>query len=138
MGPELLNVWYVHSDRKDALRYFMLQFGTITFTRYPDSADQIMPSEWIWNGFWTWYTCWWPFTSVTWFVTSVGPGHYRVIFPLWIPAFLSALPPGYLMLPYCRRRRRLRAGLCVKCGYSLKGLSEPRCPECATPFEHLS
>jgi len=25
-------------------------------------------------------------------------------------------------------------GLCVRCGYLLHGLSEPRCPECGTPF----
>ena len=23
---------------------------------------------------------------------------------------------------------------CTKCGYSLKGLTEPRCPECGEPF----
>ena len=30
--------------------------------------------------------------------------------------------------------RRLE-GCCVHCGYSLRGLPEPRCPECGTPFE---
>lgn len=30
-------------------------------------------------------------------------------------------------------------GVCEKCGYNLTGLTEPRCPECGTPFapEHL-
>ena len=30
------------------------------------------------------------------------------------------------------RLRGLRYGLCVNCGYSLHGLTEPRCPECNT------
>jgi hypothetical protein len=28
----------------------------------------------------------------------------------------------------------LPTGTCVKCGYNLTGLTEPRCPECGTPF----
>lgn len=42
------------------------------------------------------------------------------------------------LLRYSPRRieriRRTR-GLCAKCGYSLRGLLEPRCPECGTPFD---
>ena len=34
-----------------------------------------------------------------------------------------------------RALRMRRAGLCVKCGYILKGLNVLRCPECNTPFE---
>lgn len=30
---------------------------------------------------------------------------------------------------------RREAGRCVKCGYSLRGLTATRCPECGTPFE---
>lgn len=26
-------------------------------------------------------------------------------------------------------------GLCKRCGYKLKGLTEPRCPECGTAFD---
>lgn len=43
---------------------------------------------------------------------------------------------------YRQRRRELRLYLrelgfpfCLKCGYSLKGQTEPRCPECAEPFD---
>jgi len=25
--------------------------------------------------------------------------------------------------------------ICIKCGYDLHGLTEPRCPECGTPFD---
>ena len=31
--------------------------------------------------------------------------------------------------------RRRRQGICVQCGYNLKGLTELRCPECGTAFE---
>ena len=38
-----------------------------------------------------------------------------------------------------RRRRHVRklreANRCIKCGYYLIGVPEPRCPECAEPFE---
>ena len=30
---------------------------------------------------------------------------------------------------------RRKLGLCIKCRYDLKGLTEPRCPECSTQFE---
>lgn len=32
------------------------------------------------------------------------------------------------------KRRKRRRGFCITCGYCLRGLIEPRCPECNTPF----
>ena len=56
--------------------------------------------------------------------------------PLWMPTFLFAsLCFAFLYFPSHGRRKRRELGLCVKCGYNLKGLSEPRCPECNTPFD---
>ncbi|HZL33838.1 MAG TPA: hypothetical protein VFC78_00930 [Tepidisphaeraceae bacterium] len=44
--------------------------------------------------------------------------------------------PGVLFLfADVRRRRREHSGLCVKCGYDLRGLPEPRCPECGRAFD---
>ncbi len=34
-----------------------------------------------------------------------------------------------------RRRKRRKLGLCLKCGYDLRGLIERRCPECGTSLE---
>jgi hypothetical protein len=35
-----------------------------------------------------------------------------------------------------RRRYRVATGCCAACGYSLRGLPTPRCPECGTVSEH--
>lgn len=32
-------------------------------------------------------------------------------------------------------RKRFPSAHCPKCGYNLKGLTEPRCPECGVPFD---
>jgi len=51
----------------------------------------------------------------------------------WIVSCLLVL--NYLhLLPYLRSRKRRKLGLCTNCGYNLEGLTENRCPECATEF----
>jgi hypothetical protein len=56
--------------------------------------------------------------------------------PFWAPAVLL-LPYPILVLARgpIRRRRRRRKGLCIHCGYDLRGLTETRCPECGETFE---
>ena len=52
-------------------------------------------------------------------------------FPLWFPLiFFGAYPTLAFIRGPLRRYRRRKRGLCVKCGYNLTGLTEPRCPEC--------
>ena len=63
--------------------------------------------------------------------------HVRI--PLWGPFVLFATYPiiAFIRGPSRRWRRRWR-GLCVKCGYNLSRLAEPRCPECGTEIEEVS
>ena len=52
-----------------------------------------------------------------------------------ILTFVPGLLVWLAMLPRnVRSRRRDREPTCARCGYILKGLSQPRCPECGTTF----
>jgi hypothetical protein len=67
----------------------------------------------------------------------LGPLKARPMF-LWLDAlFLAVVVP--LSIIACYRgapiRQSRRPGLCPTCGYPLHGLTEPRCPECGTPFD---
>ena len=72
---------------------------------------------------------WWRMPS--WYV---GGRMYHILIPLWLPIVLFAAYPAYRLLPFHRRRKRKKLGLCLKCGYDLRA-SKDRCPECNTPFE---
>ena len=56
----------------------------------------------------------------------------RIAVPLWAPAIVFALPPAGAVALFLRRRRRVKRGLCLKCGYDLRA-SPDRCPECGEP-----
>ncbi len=56
--------------------------------------------------------------------------------PLWLPTLLLIVYPATIFVRGpLRRWRRRRSGSCVQCGYTLRGLTEPRCPECSTEFD---
>jgi hypothetical protein len=62
-----------------------------------------------------------------------GPDAAYVPFALMGVAFLIGL---LLLLFHARRTmRRVDPNRCVRCGYLLIRLPEPRCPECGTPFD---
>jgi hypothetical protein len=50
--------------------------------------------------------------------------------PLALVAVVQALRAGIAH----HRRRRIRRGLCGKCGYDLRATTAGRCPECGTPY----
>ncbi len=68
------------------------------------------------------------------FDRSALPTMARLVVPLWILVALLALSLTLCCLPERRRRKREKLGLCLKCGYDLRGSGE-RCPECGTAFE---
>jgi hypothetical protein len=70
--------------------------------------------------------------------TITTPGSHAIIVPLWTPLVVfGAYPAVAFIRGPLRRWRRRRKGLCVKCGYNLTGLTEPRCPECGTEFARM-
>lgn len=74
-----------------------------------------------------WKTGWVPVSSTETFEVTVRLGFL-------LPLFLA-----YPLIAWYRARRRaarLAEGQrCASCGYELRGLTEPRCPECGTAFE---
>ena len=67
-----------------------------------------------------------------------GQRYDLILVPMWMPStffsivLFAAIVPRRLI--HHRRRKRRKLGLCVKCGYDLRGSAE-RCPECGTPFD---
>lgn len=48
---------------------------------------------------------------------------------------LVSTPATIISLILYKKLTELRSGTCRTCSYALRGLTEPRCPECGTPFE---
>jgi len=62
-----------------------------------------------------------------------SPGRVSYVrLPVWLPCLLLLYRPCWAILYGVRERVRRRKNLCLACGYHLKGLVEPRCPECGT------
>lgn len=124
-GVLLLSWWDI--DRYHSLRGNVLVFSTGTLTRSRGTGLTV-------GRFSTARAQWLPS------VLTYCSGSMRMIdvtMPLWIPLFLFAVLPSCALLKYHHHRRRRKPGLCVNCGYNLRGLTEARCPECGTPFEKL-
>ncbi len=68
------------------------------------------------------------------FDRSTLPTMARLVVPFWIPVAVLASSLTLCCLPAYRRRKRRKLGLCLKCGYDLRGSGE-RCPECGTACE---
>ncbi len=67
------------------------------------------------------------------FAYTVHDGtRYRLIV---FAALLATYPTIAFIRGPVRRRRRRRAGLCIKCGYDLTGNESGVCPECGRPWD---
>ncbi len=100
-------------------------YNLITDNCIPSSSNRIL---WRSNRFHGFRTRWWGEYQ------EIIPGHWRVFIPLWMPSGLFAISLMLCCLPLGRRRKRKKLGLCIKCGYDLRG-SKDRCPECGNEFE---
>ena len=94
---------------------------------YSSSGFQVRPFELR--------TLYWSPQFYSYLLTMSGPKYGTCRIPLWIPAFMFGSSFLIVTRPIRRRRKRERLGLCLQCGYNLRGLTEPRCPECNTPFD---
>lgn len=80
--------------------------------------------------------------STMFFLTNwrlIEPGiWFFVLFPLGCTVIGFLLPFSVLaglVFLHNRYSPSYPAGQCQRCGYHLRGLTEPRCPECGTPFD---
>ncbi len=125
-GVSYLNVGYVSSRRQT--RSVRVANGLLRVSQSMLIYEETNPS-WLGlhsSGFTGFHTSWTPSYS---YDKNPRLGYWRVAIPFWIPASLFSivlLPP---VVQSYRRRKRRKLGLCVKCGYDLRG-SSARCPEC--------
>jgi hypothetical protein len=54
---------------------------------------------------------------------------FVILIPLGVLVGIGAFVASLISLT------KAPSGCCAKCGYDLRGLPEPRCPECGTPFD---
>ncbi|MCZ6653605.1 MAG: hypothetical protein O7D91_11325 [Planctomycetota bacterium] len=81
-------------------------------------------------------TTWWPSKTLGGNrLLGYRTDSLNMAIPMWLPTLLFSVWPAWRSLPLHRRRRRKMLGLCLKCGYNLRGLTKPRCPECNTSFD---
>lgn len=62
---------------------------------------------------------------------------WQLTVPYWLILLIGVVWPGRQMLAIMADRRRVRRGLCRRCGYDLRG-SPDRCSECGTPVPSSS
>jgi hypothetical protein len=78
-------------------------------------------------------TSWFRRLGFDYFPFQRSPTGWSVAFcvPVWCLTLITAMTPGLAVIWWSQRRRRSARGLCVSCGYDLRGTPE-RCPECGT------
>ncbi len=105
--------------------------GSITSDSAPVADFEFFGPGFAVHGFQSFETLWLPRCSSS---PSGSMQYLSIRIPLWIPTVLFTLILWFSSVPFRRRRKRKKLGLCLKCGYDLRG-SKERCPECGEAFE---
>ncbi len=126
-----LGLWGVSCGNcgyRSGTKIWILSYGVLIHS----VTSQAEPPHWFWVGILG------PGPSHPIWLPQVRPNTFgpqlRFSLPLWIPTLVFGIS-----LCHCRalhgrrRRRRKKLGLCLICGYDLRG-SKRRCPECGTEF----
>ena len=93
-------------------------------------GDLEIDMQTYWSGFVGFQTLWAPHVGV----------NTRNQFKVWgfvVPLYIPLVASGFVfiwLIPGHRRRKRKKLGLCVGCGYDLRG-SKERCSECGQVIE---
>ena len=130
-AKEVYRDTYIHEGGGPVFAYNSEQFDDAA-PHYPQASPQWGPVRWQWAhlgvavGLWE-YRLRSSTGSVRW-----------VIFPLWLPALLTAVLPATAAakrsLALRLRRTRLASGRCPCCGYDMRA-SQDECPECGAPAQ---
>ena len=72
---------------------------------------------------------WWPSCNFHPDNSSPVITDWKIVVPLWMPALACGLIFFFSQHGGRQRSRRAKRGLCLECGYDLRG-SSVRCPEC--------
>ena len=91
----------------------------VFWMRFPPSPGGLVKSASLW--------------TTAGFYRVVDESHMTVIMPLWLPTLMASSPAIVLFAVGRRAKRRARRGLCIRCGYDLRGSGE-RCSECGCPI----
>ncbi len=135
-GVSYMRLGYFFCEEQDTCWGVYLGAGNLS---YSANAGR-MPRGLLYNGFHD-YTTWWiprmievgKQITVHRFLWIRGGRLEWCGISLWMPALLFFVILGFPLVPALRRRKRKKLGLCLKCGYDLRG-SKDRCPECGEQF----
>ena len=128
-GVSYFNIYYtvkVRGMNRSAQTIFVLHCGAITWPLPRASEPSNSFRRWESAGFAGLKTFWSPIYNSKWTWIRI---------PFWMPTALFCFLFCSSCAPSHRRRKRKKLGLCIRCGYNLKGLTELRCPECGEAFE---